>query len=373
VKNREASRGKTTLVQRELSRREFLKAAGAGLSGAALFGVVGCGETVSGGGGGGGGQTAAEYLVESKEGPYVVGLSNSFIGNSFRAQMVAELEYATQQNDQVESFTVANANNDVSQQNSQIGNLVSQGVDILLVDPASKTALNGALQRAHQQGVLVVAFDAEVTSPHAINVNPDQIEFGRVGGQYLLNEMGGEGSIFGLNGIAGNPTNNARWEGARKVLQEAGVEIVGQANAAWDQAQGRQAASDLLTSNPDVTGIYSQGGAMSLGALQVLESRGMDLLPIPGEGYNGFLKRWQQLNDSQGWNSVAPSQPPYIGTIALDFALRAIQGEDVGKNPKVELPVIRQADLADSVRPDFPDSLWLPTKLPDNELRKLFN
>ena len=372
--NADTGRGKGSLAARKLNRREFLRVAGAGLGGAALFGVVGCGESVSGGGNdSGGGQTTAQYLVESKEGPYSVGLSNSFIGNSFRAQMVAELEYAADQNDQVENFSVANANNDVSQQNSQIGNLVSQGVDILLVDPASKTALNGALQRANQQGVLVVAFDAEVTSEYAINVNPDQTEFGRVGGQYLLDEMNDGASIFGLNGVAGNPTNNARWEGAKKVLQDAGVEIVGQANAAWDQAQGRQAASDLLSSNSSVTGIYSQGGAMSLGALQVLESRGMDLLPIPGEGYNGFLKRWQQLNESQSWNSVAPSQPPYIGAIALDFALKAIKGEDIGKNPKVELPVIQQGDLADSVRPDFPDSLWLPTRLPDSELRKLFN
>src|SRR5215204_5465126 len=44
---------------RKISRSDFLKLSGAGLTGAALFGVAGCGGggTISGGGGGGGGST----------------------------------------------------------------------------------------------------------------------------------------------------------------------------------------------------------------------------------------------------------------------------------------------------------------------------
>lgn len=372
MRSEQVSRGRTASGARRLGRREFLKVSGAALGGAALLGAAGCGQTV-GEGNGGGGQPSADYLVSSKKGPYLVGLSNSFIGNSFRVQMVAELQYAAQQNDKVKDLIVANADGDVTQQNSQIGNLVSQGVDILLVDPGSGTGLNGALKRAHDQGVLVVAFDAPVTSPYAMVVNPDQKKFGQIGGKYLVEEMGGKGQIFALNGIAGNPTGNARWSGAKSELEKAGIEIAGQANADWDQALGRTAAADLLTANPDVTGIYSQGGAMTLGALQVLESRGKDLLPIPGEGYNGFLKKWRELNKSDGWNSVAPSQPPYIGAIALDFALKAIQGEDAGREPFVELPIIKQDELGKVVRSDLPDSLWLPTRLPDSELEKLFS
>ena len=44
------------------------------------------------------GRWRREYLVEAHDGPYVVGLANAFVGNSWRNQMVAELQYAADQN-----------------------------------------------------------------------------------------------------------------------------------------------------------------------------------------------------------------------------------------------------------------------------------
>ena len=115
-------------------------------------------------------------MVEAREGPYTVGLANSFVGNSWRSQMVAELEYAVSQRDDIEELLITNANNDVSTQNSQISDLVASGVDILLVNAASATALNAELERAHEAGVLVVSFDGTVSTP----VDPRQHRPGRV-------------------------------------------------------------------------------------------------------------------------------------------------------------------------------------------------
>ena len=109
-------------------------------------------------------------MVEAREGPYTVGLANSFAGNSWRSQMVAELEYAVSQRDDIEELLITNANNDVSAQNSQISDLVASGVDILLVNAASATALNAELERAHEAGVLVVSFDGTATTPAGIRV-----------------------------------------------------------------------------------------------------------------------------------------------------------------------------------------------------------
>ncbi len=259
----------------------------------------------AGSGGGGGG----EYLVEAHDGPYVVGLANAFVGNSWRNQMVAELQYAADQNPEIEDLLIANADNDVSTMNSQISDMVASGVDILLVNAVSSTASNAELERAHDAGVVVVSFDATVDTPVSIRVNTDPAEFGRVGAEYLVDAMGGSGSVIALNGIAGNPVSEARWAAAQEVLDAAGIEIVGQANADWDLAAGRTAAADLLAAHPDVTGIYSQGGAMSVGALQALEAAGRDPLPVPGEGNNQFLKVWSELNEASGWTSVVRPRP----------------------------------------------------------------
>ena len=226
---------------------------------------------------------------------------------------------------------VTNANDDVSTQNSQISDLVASGVDILLVNAASATALDAELERAHEAGVLVVSFDNTVSTPAGIRVNTDQAEFGTIGAEWLVEAMGGSGSVIALHGPAGNPASDARWEAAKAVLDEAGIEVVGEANADWDLAQGRAAAADLLAAHPDVNGVYSQGGAMSLGALQALEAAGRDPLPVPGEGNNQFLKKWLELSEAGGLQlggTVAAAVDR--GRALSRSASRHLGGEDPG-------------------------------------------
>ncbi|WP_432535251.1 ABC transporter substrate-binding protein [Kineococcus arenarius] len=304
-------------------------------------------------------------MVPSKEGKVTVGFSNSFAGNAFRTQLVHELQDAVARHeDDVEELIVTDASNSVDKQLSDINDLLTRGVDILLIDAASETALNSAVQRAHAQGVLVVSFDNEVSSEHGIVVNVDQEEFGRIGGEWLAPQLQSGDTVVTLDGAAGNPVNDQRLAGAVAALEDAGITVEAGANTDWDQAQGQSAAADLLSAHPEVAGIYSQGGGTSLGAINAIEQRGSGLMPIPGEGYNGFLKKWKELKDSSGYQSIAPSNPPSLSVDALEVALRAVRGEDPGRTPAVELPVITQDTLEQYVRPDLPDAFFLPAEGP---------
>jgi ribose transport system substrate-binding protein len=326
---------------------------------------------------GGGGDTPAvdsEYLVAPKEGPLTIGFANSFAGNAWRTQGIYELQSFVDADP--ENFTeviITDANNSVDKQISDINDLLAKGVDIILINAASETALNSAVQRAWEQGVLVVSFDGAVSSEHGIIVNTDNSEFGKIGGEWLAEQMGGTGSVFTLDGVAGNPVSEARLTAASEALEGAGITIVGGAATDWDQAKGQAAASDLLAANPDVAGIYSQGGAATLGALNVIEQRGGDLIPIPGEGYNGFLKKWKELKDKFGWESIAPSQSPSIVVEALKVALQAIRGEDPGQKVIIPLPVITQDNLEENVKMDLPDDFFLPTLMTDEQIREYYN
>ena len=69
-----------------------------------------------------------------------------------------------------------------------------------------------------------------------------------------------------------------------------------------------------------------------------------------------------------GGSGAAPS----LVVRALEVALSVLDGEDPGQDVIIPLPVITQETLADYVRPDLPDSLWLPTDLPDDVIQELF-
>ena len=80
--------------------------------------------------------------------------------------MVYELQAAVDRDpDNFEELIVTDANNSVDKQISDINDLLAKGVDILLINAGSETALNSAIQRAWEQGVLVVSFDGARLEP----------------------------------------------------------------------------------------------------------------------------------------------------------------------------------------------------------------
>lgn len=321
--------------------------------------------------GDGGPTVDSTYLVGGKEGPYTVGFANSFAGNAYRTQMILELEeYANDNPDLIGDLIITDANGSVDKQISDINDLLTRDIDILLINAASETALNAAADRAWEQGILVVSFDNAISSEHGIVVNTSQEEFGQVGGEWLAEQLADDASIFTLDGQAGSPVSDQRLSGAADVLEAAGITILAGAATDWDQAKGQQAAADLLAAHPDIDGIYSQGGGPSLGAINAMEQRGDEIVPITGEGYNGFLKKWKELKDSIGFESIAPSNPPYLSSEALRVAVEALQGTDPGQNVVLELPVITQDNLEEYVRPDLPDAFFLPTNLSEETIQE---
>lgn len=341
-------------------------------------GLAGCSTATTGredaSGGSGSSGAPADHLVASKTGALTIGLANGWAGNSWRSQMVAEFKYAcdNQFKSDVKKYLVTDANNSADKQISQINDMINAGVDLILIDAASASAVAGAVQRAWQQGIQVVSFDNAVDSPHNIVVNTKSEEFGTIGAEFLAKQLKSGDSVVMLDGVSGTPVSAGRAEAAKKALEAAGIKVSANAAGDWDQAKAQAATGNLLSAHPDIKGIYSQGGSMTLGALQVLEQRGLPLMPIPGEGYNGFLKKWKQLKDSKGWASVAPSQSPALVVTALEYGIKALRGTDPGQAPDIKLDIITQDDLDETVREDMPDSLFLPTKLPDAELKKLF-
>ena len=321
-----------------------------------------------------GGSTATlnTWMAPPKDGPYKVALSDSFTSNTWRAQVTMEFNYYCQQNTStISCLTPADANSDTSTQISQITNFINQGADIILIDANDGSALNPVIQQATQAGIQVVDFDNTTTSTYSIHVGEDQTEIGKQGADWLISQLKSGDSIISLDGITGNPTSDQRQAGADAEFKAANINIVARGDTKWDKATAQGLAMTLLTANPNIQGIYSQGGDSSLGAIAAEQQLGMDptKLPIPGEGSNGFLKTWQSLNLS----SWAFSSPPQLVVNALQTGIAARQGTDPGNTVNLDIPVITQATLSQYVQPNLNDNLWLPTMLPDSVLQQNFS
>ncbi|MDQ6896047.1 MAG: substrate-binding domain-containing protein, partial [Actinomycetota bacterium] len=163
--------------------------------------------TASGGGtaGGGGGGDAG--------GSYVVGISNTLVGNGWREEMICAAKAQSLASGKVKKFVSANRNGGPTEQIADLRSLISQGVNAIIVNPSDPDKLNDVITEAKAKGIVVVAVDSAVTSPDAYNVTNDQVEYGRLGGEALGKLLGGTGNVVEMRGIPGVPADTDRHTG----------------------------------------------------------------------------------------------------------------------------------------------------------------
>ena len=129
------------------------------------------------------------YEWKAKPGPYKVAVANSLISNDWRAEMVRVGRAYAQRpgiKSKISDLIVNSSGPEVSAQIAQFEQLILQGVDLIVTNAASPTGLNDVIEEAANAGILVVSFDNVVTSPHAVQVNQDQTEMGRMWAQLSL-------------------------------------------------------------------------------------------------------------------------------------------------------------------------------------------
>ena len=68
----------------------------------------------------------------------------------------------------IKDFIVVNGDGTQNQQIAQMNSLILKGVDVICINAASPTALNGVIQKANERNIKVIAFDSIVTSPDTL-------------------------------------------------------------------------------------------------------------------------------------------------------------------------------------------------------------
>jgi putative multiple sugar transport system substrate-binding protein len=118
------------------------------------------------------------------------------------------------------------ANNDVNTQVSQIENMVTSGVNVLVVASIDGSALTDALKQAKASNVKVIAYDRLLMNSDAVDYYAtfDNYKVGQLQGQYIVDKLGlkqGKGP-FNIEIFTGAPDdNNAKffYNGALNVLK----------------------------------------------------------------------------------------------------------------------------------------------------------
>jgi ribose transport system substrate-binding protein len=281
-------------------------------------------------------------------GPYTIGVSNTLAGNGWREQMICSIRAEAEARGNVDEVVVISKNGGPTEQIQDLQNLISQGVDAIILNPSDREALNPVIEEAIAQDIVVVAVDQAVTAEGAYVASNDQVAYGRLGMQWLVDELGGEGSVLYMRGIDGVPADTDRDTGVQEVLAEnPGIEVK-EVFSGWDFTEGANVAVQELTA-ADYDGIWTSG--IDYTVVNAFETVGKEPVPLVGADTNAFIR---QLLDGQP--GAAVTNPAVIGAVGAGIALDVLAGEDVPQETLLEPEVWDMETAADTLEANyFPD------------------
>lgn len=230
-------------------------------------------------------------------------------------------------------FQDAQQRNDL--QINQIGLLMRQGIDLLIVSPNEAVPLTPAVREVYEAGVPVVVLDRAIEGDtYTCFIGANNREIGKRAGEYAAEILNGSGKVVEIRGLPGSPPAIERGEGFREAIAAfPGIEIIHDPVANWLRSEAIDQMKTALQAHESIDLVYGHNDPMALGAFlaakQVGREAEMKFIGIDALRDEGVRAVIDGQLDATFWY-------PTCGKEAIEYSAKILRGEDVPK--RVELP-----------------------------------
>jgi D-xylose transport system substrate-binding protein len=275
-----------------------------------------------GGGGNGGGGTIAWLLPESKTARY------ESQDNPHFQRKVRELCSGCE-------VIYSNADQDAAKQQQQAEAAITQGAEVMVLDPVDAAAAAAIVTRAKQSDIPVISYDRLLTdSDIDYYISFDNVRVGRLQAESLVSRLeedgNGDGTIVMINGA---PTdNNAKLfkQGAMGVFDQSDLRIGRDFDTPdWSPDEAQQEMEQSITSlgNDGFVGVYAANDGTAGGAIAAMKSAGIDPSTRPTTGQDAELAAIQRILVDEQYMTVYKAIKPEAEA-AAQLAVALVRGED---------------------------------------------
>ncbi|HZK60766.1 MAG: ribose ABC transporter substrate-binding protein RbsB [Peptostreptococcaceae bacterium] len=283
------------------------------------FGLFGCG----------GGTTAPEDTSPT------IGLVVSTLNNPFFVDLK---DGAQAKADELgANLIVLDSQDNAATEMSNVEDLITQGVDLIMINPTDSDAVGNAIKAANEAGIPVITLDRSANSGEVIShIASDNVAGGKMAGEFIVEQLGGAGDVVELEGIPGASAARDRGQGFNEAIAASSIVVVAKQTANFDRAEGLSVMENILQSQPKIDAVFAHNDEMALGALQAIKASGRNIIVV------GFDATADALAAVQAGDMAATVQqlPKEIGGNGVATAMKVIAGETVDAYIPVELALV---------------------------------
>lgn len=227
------------------------------------------------------------------------------------------------------------------QQSQLTEEAIVSGASCVVIAPVDSEAIIPAVKKIIEAEIPVVNLNTKISDDtmYETFVGLENVNQGYDTAKALLEEMGGEGTVFIIEGSTGAQTSIDRVTGFEKALAEyPNVEVVAQQSANYSRADALNVVQNLLQSYPDVDAILCCNDEMALGSAEAVDAAGKT-----GE----IMISGQDANDDavsalkEGKITITSYGDPYMqGYTSIVAAIDVLEGKEVEDFYEVKTKVV---------------------------------
>ncbi len=259
---------------------------------------------------------------------FTIGMSQCNLGEPWRVQMNADIDAAAKKHSNVK-MVFKDAQNDTLKQRAHIEELVSAGVDAIIVSPKESQPLTEPIAKAYQAKIPVIVLDRAVNGDqYTCFIGADNRKIGKAAGEWLRKKLGPKATIVELKGLMTSIPGQDRNQGFRAGIEGSGMNVAFEADMNWLEPDARKEMESALARLSKIDAVYAHNDPGAHGAWLAAKAAnreremlfvGIDALPHEGIAYvkQGLLN--------------ATFQYPTGGAEAIDTVLKILGGQQVPK------------------------------------------
>lgn len=234
---------------------------------------------------------------------------------------------------------------DLARQTSQVENFVNQNMAAIVIAPVDSRGIVSAVEEANRAGIPVFTADIASAGGQIVShVASDNVQGGRLAGEYMARQLRGHGEVA----ILDQPTVSSvmdRVRGFREAIaQSPGITIV----AAPAVERGlrdvaKQKVDNLLQSHPNLAGIFGSNDDCALGALASARAAGRNAIVIVG--FDATPEARTAIQQGTLLKADAIQYPVEIGRRTIEAVAARLRGDSVPALIPVRVGIVDRDSL----------------------------
>ena len=252
-------------------------------------------------------------------------------------------------------FVLATAAN-ASEQVSDLEDMrATRDLDALVVLPFESAPLTGPVQSVAEQDIWVTVVDRGLSQEgiEDLYVAGDNTAFGRVAGDFFVDQMPEGGNIVVLRGLPVT-IDNERIAGFQQAIEGSGIEILGMEHANFNRDDAFTVMQDFLSRHQNIDAVWATDDDQAVGAIAAIEQAGRqdEMWVVGGAGMKQMVQRVMEGDPMVPADVTYP--PTMIATAIEMTALRFVSPAPVTGEFIIDSVLITPENAEQFYYPDSP-------------------